>query len=154
LARLYSEAFGAAPEVAAAWSRAMLAQATAAMVQFTERRAFDYTELDVKLLEGAPEAEVAASLPQRYPPSAELPAWGSREPDLFFALEHPNLVQLILDRGAPVDQPNHFGKTALMYAAHFNLQDTARVLLRAGANPNARTVAKPTIACNPFERVG
>lgn len=154
LARMYVDAFGVAPPVAAAWSGAMLVQATASMVRFTEQRAFDYTELDVKLLRGDPETEVAVSLPRRYELFEELPAWGSREPDLFFALEHPNLVQLILDRGAPVDQPNHFGKTALMYAAQFNLHGTARVLLRAGASPNARTVAKPTIACSPFERVG
>lgn len=154
LVRMYTEAFGAGPEVAAAWAEAMLAHATASTIRFAESDAFDYTELHVKLLEGAPAADVSARLPRRYESSTAVPRWGSREPDLFFALEHPNLVQLILERGAHVDQPNSFGKTALMYAAEFDLPDTAQVLLQAGADPNARTVAKPTIACNPFERIG
>jgi hypothetical protein len=61
------------------------------------------------------------------------------EPILFYALEHPDIVEKLLQQGVNVAESNAFGKTALMYAAQFNLTDTAAVLLRAGADIEART---------------
>jgi len=66
--------------------------------------------------------------------------WGiSTEPTLFYALESPALVDLLLKHGADVNARGNFGKTALMYAAQFNLIDTATLLLDRGAEVNAKT---------------
>ena len=66
--------------------------------------------------------------------------WGiSTEPTLFYALESPTLVDMLLKRGAEVNAKGNFSKTALMYAAQFNLIDTATLLLERGADVNAKT---------------
>jgi len=61
------------------------------------------------------------------------------EPALFYALEHPHDVKALLDSGANVDEGNGFGKTALMYAAHYDLTDTVTLLLARGADVTKRT---------------
>jgi hypothetical protein len=69
------------------------------------------------------------------------------EAPIFFALEHPDLVGHLLDASAKPDATNTFNKTPLMYAAQFDLVETARVLLQRGADPNARTNKGPD-GCN------
>lgn len=54
--------------------------------------------------------------------------------DLPNAIEHPNLLRLLLDNGADPDYQNEFGKTALMYAAQMNALDAARILLENEAD--------------------
>lgn len=50
-----------------------------------------------------------------------------------------HLVQLLLDYGAVINQPEgHRAETALARAAIYGLENIVRVLLEAGANPNAR----------------
>jgi uncharacterized protein YecT (DUF1311 family) len=68
-------------------------------------------------------------------------AWGttSPEPALFYALEHPDEVAQLLDQGADINEGNAFGKTALMYAAHYDLDATVALLLAHGADVNKRT---------------
>lgn len=61
------------------------------------------------------------------------------ESALFFALEHPDEVKALLDAGANVNDTNGFGKTALMYAAHYNLSETVTLLLAHGADVAKRT---------------
>lgn len=70
--------------------------------------------------------------------------WGtlSPEPALFYALEHVNEVSWLLDRGADINEGNAFGKTALMYAAHYNLDTTVTLLLARGADVTKRTDAR------------
>jgi hypothetical protein len=63
------------------------------------------------------------------------------EPMLFFALEHPDEVRALLDGGADINEGNAFGKTALMYAAHYDLADTVTLLLGRGADVTKRTNA-------------
>lgn len=91
----------------------------------------------------------------RYATAEELKDWpliqGTEvEPLLFYALEHPNLVQALLDRGIGVDARNGMGKTALMYAAHLDLPETAAILVAAGADPNAQTSTEPRL---DFEQI-
>jgi hypothetical protein len=68
-------------------------------------------------------------------------AWGttSPEPALFYALEHPDEVAQLLDQGADINEGNAFGKTALMYAAHYDLDATVALLLARGADVTKRT---------------
>lgn len=69
------------------------------------------------------------------------PRWGTfiEEPTLFYALENPGNVAVVLDAGADPNVKGNFDKNALMYAAQFDLLESAKVLLIYGANPNAAT---------------
>ena len=49
------------------------------------------------------------------------------------------VVETLLSRGHDPNHPNQWGKTPLMYAAQLNYFDSARALLRSGANVNATT---------------
>lgn len=52
----------------------------------------------------------------------------------------PDVLEMLIGLGAPVDEPtNGFGKTPLMYAAQMNQMESARHLLKAGVDINART---------------
>ena len=70
----------------------------------------------------------------------------SRDALISLAVENPAAVRLLLAKGAQPDIPNDFGKTPLMYAAQYNQLESARLLLEAGANPNAVTV-HPSDTC-------
>lgn len=89
------------------------------------------TELHKALLEGYPVNEVENLLVNL----------DSRKPEsiLTYAIEHPNLLKYLLERGAPPNIGNEFGKTPLMYAAQFNQLESAKLLLAYGANPNGTT---------------
>jgi len=67
------------------------------------------------------------------------------EPTLFYALEVPANVSVLLAAGADPNARGNFEKTALMYAAQLDLLETARVLLDHGADVNAHTNANPMI---------
>jgi len=58
---------------------------------------------------------------------------------LLYAVEHPDALTFLLDKGADVNVGNWYGKTALMFAAHMNRLDTAKLLLQRGANANLTT---------------
>jgi uncharacterized protein len=58
------------------------------------------------------------------------------EPPLFFALRNASNVRFLLDRGADVNYPNRFGKTALYYAIGFNDRRMVELLLDRGAAVN------------------
>lgn len=58
------------------------------------------------------------------------------ESALFFSLQTPDAMQLLLSRGAAVDYANSFGKTALFYAIEGRDLNTVSALLEHGANPN------------------
>jgi hypothetical protein len=73
---------------------------------------------------------------------------GGGEPALFYSLEHPDEVDLLLDRGTDINEGNAFGKTALMYAAHYNLDNTVTLLLKRGADVSKRTDASKAMDTN------
>lgn len=58
---------------------------------------------------------------------------------LLNAVEHPVILQAILNAGADIHARNDFGKSALMVAAHMNRPDSVHLLLQAGADPNLET---------------
>lgn len=55
------------------------------------------------------------------------------------AIEYPEALQYLLSKGLDPNAANAFGKTPLMYAAQYNQLESARILLAAGADPNAET---------------
>ena len=72
--------------------------------------------------------------------------WVPAESPVVFALLHPGLVTELHRLGLSIDEPNVFGKTPLMYAAQFDLLETARLLLDLGADPRAVTSESPECA--------
>jgi ankyrin repeat protein len=60
----------------------------------------------------------------------------------------------MLKAGADPNQPNGFGKTPLMLAAHLDRPDSIRILLSAHAEVNAVTHNVSFSCSNGFERVG
>jgi ankyrin repeat protein len=91
------------------------------------------------LLAGKPWADIAPLLPLDRP--ADSRDWGyfPMEPAPDYALEQPALLSQLLDQNVDPDAANGFGKTPLMYAAHFSLPLAARLLIEHGANVNAQT---------------
>jgi hypothetical protein len=102
--------------------------------------------LDWPTIEGYLRAEAAATrrTPQKLlsHPIEERP-WVPMESPVVFALPHPELVVTLHNLGLSIDQPNVFGKTPLMYAAQFDLLETASLLLDLGADPTAVTTESP-----------
>jgi hypothetical protein len=58
---------------------------------------------------------------------------------LSVAIDYPEALSVLLERGADPNKANAFGKTPLMYAAQRNAVAAATALLAHGADPNART---------------
>ncbi|BCG24548.1 hypothetical protein TUM18999_27390 [Pseudomonas tohonis] len=73
-------------------------------------------------------------------PMDEIRAIEGQVRDLSIAIEYPEALAYLIEKGADVNQANAFGKTALMYAAHYDQPESARILLARGANPNSVTV--------------
>lgn len=98
------------------------------------------TDLRTALLIGSPPDKLRALIKGGDPLAGQIESGvDSPEPALFYALEHPDEVGLLLDSGADIDEGNSFGKTALMYAAHYDLADTVTLLLARGADVSKRT---------------
>jgi hypothetical protein len=52
--------------------------------------------------------------------------------------KQPEILRMLLAKGASVDATNDLGETALMWAAKGGNPDGVEVLLKAGANPRKR----------------
>lgn len=69
------------------------------------------------------------------------------EPPAILAVPRPEVLRLLLDRGADANGANAFGKTALMYAAQDGNLESVRALLDHQADPNRATIVPG--ACYP-----
>jgi hypothetical protein len=58
------------------------------------------------------------------------------ETPLMKAVLRPDIISLLLSKGAKVNAANKYGKTALFYAIQFGSIEAVRILLEHGANPN------------------
>lgn len=169
LAVYYEESFGLSPGDARHWAQISIANLVSGFFLFgadTYETNLSLDEIDKldrqqprtlrrALLLGEDVEEVAALLAERDPtgPDAYQSVSSKRtdDPLLVFALEHPTLVQLLLADGATSNATNDFGKTPLMYAAHFNLLESAHVLLTSGALVNAQTLSEPNGVWNAIK---
>jgi hypothetical protein len=64
----------------------------------------------------------------------------SDESVLSVAIDHPDALRWLLEKGEDPNHANAFGKTPLMYAAQRNALDAVNILLAHGADPNAATL--------------
>lgn len=103
----------------------------------------EYHELHRALLEGRPAAEIDRLLPA--PDALKKTAYDDGL--LAIAIGHPRLVELLLMRGYDPNETNAFGKTPLMYAAQFNDLESAKLLVKHGANVEFATT-RPLDTCN------
>jgi hypothetical protein len=69
---------------------------------------------------------------------------------LHAAVNHPEIVQLLIDAGADVTAVDKYGLTPLHYAAGSQLNEAARILIRAGANPFTPSNVKSAVSGSPF----
>jgi hypothetical protein len=106
------------------------------------------THLRTALLIGSPPDKLRALIKEDGLEGQVESGVDSPEPALFYALEHPDEVRLLLDSGADIDEGNSFGKTALMYAAHYDLADTVTLLLARGADISKRTTTSTAMNTN------
>ena len=90
------------------------------------------------VIEGSPASEVDGLITAYFEEQDEQ----MRDLPVSDSLEHTNLLTLLLSRGGSPNATNVFGKTPLMYAAHFDLLDAARILIASSAEVNARTDAQ------------
>ena len=78
---------------------------------------------------------------------------GQSDHPLHAAITRPDIVELLLDSGLEPSATNSFGKTALMAAAHHNDLESARILLDAGAEINARILHPGEIIASQEKRL-
>ncbi|MEO4046057.1 ankyrin repeat domain-containing protein [Pseudomonas sp. CAU 1711] len=130
LAHFYSKAFHWSPEQSESIAQATLQAAVGNALAFPSSGydPFPASERALRqaILEGRPIDDIHQV--------------GGPLSDLSIAIEHPQAMQFLLERGADPNQRNPFGKTPLMYSAQHNQLETARLLLAAGADANAMTI--------------
>lgn len=102
--------------------------------------------LSWRLIQGEATAPAVDAMPSAWPAEAALPVIDSLEqsaPDLFSAARDltADEVRAALVRTSAVDLRDAYGQTPLMYAAAHNIAEVAQLLIRAGADVNARTLA-------------
>lgn len=71
-------------------------------------------------------------------PKADAFQWN--ESVLSIAVNHPDALRWLIAKKLDPNHANAFGKTPLMYAAQHNSLQAVRILLGAGADPNAATI--------------
>ncbi|MBF0295174.1 MAG: ankyrin repeat domain-containing protein [Magnetococcales bacterium] len=99
-------------------------------------------QLRAALLGHRPLAEIKAIIMD-----GNLKDFSKTENILNVAISYPDAIDYLLKKGADPEAANEFGKTPLMYAAQYNQVESAKLLLEAGANPNAATII-PDDDCN------
>jgi outer membrane protein OmpA-like peptidoglycan-associated protein len=112
-----------------------LSQALTSRFVFSSQEETDHYNLETKILEGMSAAELEKeSITDRAGDTG-------RESLLTFAIARPELLEVLLRKGFDPNAQNAFGKTPLMYAAQFNMLESAKTLLKHGAATELTTIA-------------
>jgi hypothetical protein len=145
IAGFYEKAFGWTPERSQATATLALTDALSRGFGFYRYEPFQSPEeiaWRTAIAERRPLSEIK-QLPGD--PARHKEFWS--ESILTLAIPYPGALKYLLGRGAAVDEANGFGKTPLMYAAQYDQWESAKILLDAGADPNAATFI-PQDMCN------
>lgn len=62
---------------------------------------------------------------------------------LMNAVQRPDIMRLLIDKGANVNAQNYFGKTALMYAIQYGSLEAVKILVDHKADVNLATIEQP-----------
>lgn len=144
LSKFYRQQFG--------WPEARADDAAAQALRWVLHRAFAFSSsfnrfgrdqlLRQAILERAPIDEIDAQYQARTRDTKSIVTYqkaSQYDSLLNAAIEYPEALRYLLSKGFDPNEPNGFGKTPLMYAAQYDQIESARVLLAAGADPNAAT---------------
>lgn len=145
LARFYQERFRWSPEEAARVAHMALTHAISLGFGFYMYEPFsDSAEMELRaaILEHRPIDQIR--MMRLDPAKIDRPYHDSI---LNIAVRYPAALRYLIERGLNPDQANGFGKTPLMYAAQEDQMEAVRILLDAGANPNASTM-RPSDTCS------
>lgn len=113
-----------------------------------------YDDLQRALLEGKSEQEIKPLMVGNWQ-NPKIDLYGAElEATLFSALKTPTLVTFLIQAGADVNASNGFGKTALMYAAQYNLYETAERLIKSGIDVNKQTFRSDNTCTNTIGTQG
>ena len=67
---------------------------------------------------------------------ADINSMYMHETSLMKAVLRPDIISLLLSKGAKINAETKYGKTALFYAIQFGSIEAVKILLKHGANPN------------------
>ncbi len=144
LTEFYVQAYGWQQAESAQLAHAATTNTISDSIRFYDFGAFTENEKAVRhaILAGLPLAQIEA-LNFEF---SEESTRANAEKIVSLAINSPEILQYILSQGGDPNNENAFGKTPLMYAAQYNNLEAARILLAAGANPNA-TTRRATDSC-------
>jgi hypothetical protein len=139
LARFYEKGYNWTSEYSRDMARRALSRAIASGFYFYMPNFPSDSDLRVAILEKQ-DIEAIRNSDMPFVDQAPAPYSGiSGDSILNIAIEYPEALEYLLQKGADANRANAFGKTPLMYAAQHNQIEAAKLLLKIGANPNAAT---------------
>lgn len=140
LAQLYVRKFGWSQADSQAAAETSVAAAIARGFGFSNAPMFGDRSQAVRqaILEHKSVAELEALHWTAVEPKADAFQWN--ESVLSIAVNHPDALRWLIAKKLDANHANSFGKTPLMYAAQHNSLEAVRILLAAGADPNAATI--------------
>ena len=144
IALFYQEQFGWDENKSKNMAREALTSAVSSAIRFYLYDPFPWEQRDLReaILNHRPIEEITAMQVEIREPESE-----GIENLLTIAIKYPEALKYLLDKGLDPNNTNEFGKTPLMYAVQYNQYESAKILLEAGAHPNATTV-RPMDTCN------
>ena len=152
VAAYYQAAFDMSPETAEREARIAMLHRVFSMA--SEEPSTSRT-LASAILEGGSAESIRAGLESGEftlfpdPGLADDTIWqGKQEPALMLAVTRPDVVQILLHSGVDPGATNGFGKNALMTAAQYDNAESIALLLKSGADIDARTLHPAEISGN------
>jgi hypothetical protein len=148
LSDFHAKGLGLSSDQATRMAEAAIKNAIAYSFGFYMHDPIFHGEINIRtaILERRPIAEIK-NIELKIKPVDSLDSFSPQADNILnIAIEYPEALRYLLEKGADPNAANAFGKTPLMYAAQHNQLEAARILLAAGADPNATTII-PSDSC-------